>query len=239
MEQNKKNKIVKILILIITILIIVGIVIYLFPLMKELSTKEAQIAFKEKIDGLGIKGFLVLFVLQIAQILLVVLPGEPLEVLAGMCYGSIGGMIFIFVSVFLTTTLIYWLVRKYGRKYLYQSFSKEKVDKLENSKAFKNPKTVQIVLCILFLIPGTPKDLLTYIGGLLPISYKRFVLIATFARFPSVISSTIVGENIVKGEFTSVFVVYGITFAITAVAIALINIFDKGKGTKEALKSLK
>ena len=45
-----------------------------------------------------------LFSLQIAQIFLAILPGEPLEILAGMCYGGIGGTIFILVSVFVTTT---------------------------------------------------------------------------------------------------------------------------------------
>lgn len=239
MEHKKKHKIIKILILIITIAIFIGLIIYLFPLMKELTTRDGQIEFKEKIEGLGVKGFLILFALQIAQILLVVLPGEPLEILAGMCYGSIGGMLFIFASVFVTTTIIFLLVKKYGKKYIYESFSKEKIDKIENAKAFKNPKKIELVLAILFLIPGTPKDLLTYIGGLLPISYKRFVLIATFARFPSVISSTIAGDNIVNGKFADALVVYGITFAITALSIVVINIFDKDKGTREALKSLK
>ena len=163
MEQTKTHKVVKILILIAVIALFVALVIYLMPLMKKIATPEGQVEFKQKIDELGFKGMLVLFLLQLAQIALVVLPGEPLEVLAGMCYGSIGGMFFIFVSVFITTTLIYLLVKKYGRKYIYQSFKKEKIEKIENSKAFKNPRTIETILIILFLIPGTPKDLLTYI----------------------------------------------------------------------------
>lgn len=67
--------------------------------------------------------------LQLLQIVLVVLPGEPLEILAGMCYGPIGGTIFIIVSVFITTTLIYLLVGKFGKKYLYNSILKRKNSK--------------------------------------------------------------------------------------------------------------
>ncbi len=239
MEQTKKHKIVKILILLLAISVFVGLVMYLMPLMKEISTTEGQIAFKDKISGLGIKGILLLFILQLAQIVLVVLPGEPLEVLAGMCYGSIGGMIFIFASVFITTTLIYFLVKRYGKKYIYQSFKKEKIDKIENSKALKNPKTVELVLIILFLIPGTPKDLLTYIGALLPISFKRFILISTFARFPSVISSTIVGANIVQAKWQWAVIVYAVTFLATGLIIFITNKLDKNKVTKDALDSLK
>lgn len=239
MEQKKSHKILKIILLVLVIAIVVGLIIYLIPLMKEISTEEGRLAFKQKMDDLGFLGILVLFLLQLAQIVLVILPGEPLEILAGMCYGTIGGTIFIFASVFITTTLIYLLVKKYGKKYIYQSFKKEKIDKIENSKALKNPKTVETVLIILFAIPGTPKDLLTYIGGLLPINYIKFVLIGTFARFPSVISSTIAGDNIIQGKIGIVAWAYGISFALTAIIIFLINKFDKSKATKDALNSLK
>lgn len=239
MEQTKKQKIIKILLLTLVIAIFVGLIIYLIPLMKEISTKEGQLAFRQKIEDLGFLGILVLFLLQLAQIVLVVLPGEPLELLAGMCYGTIGGAIFIFASVFITTTLIFLLVKKYGKKYIYQSFKKEKIDKIENSKAFKNPKTVETVLAILFLIPATPKDLLTYIGGLLPITYKRFVIIATFARFPSVISSTIIGNDIAEGKWTSIVPIYATTFVLAGLIIFLANKLDKNKLTKDALDSLK
>lgn len=239
MKQKKSQKVIRILLLILVIAIFIGLIIYLIPLMKEISTKEGQLAFRQKINNWGILGMLVLFLLQLAQIILVVLPGEPLEILAGMCYGTIGGMAFIFASVFITTTLIFLLVKKYGKKYIYQSFKKEKIDKIENSKALKNPKTVETVLAILFLIPATPKDLLTYIGGLLPITYKRFVIIATFARFPSVISSTIIGNDIASGKWTSILPIYTITFVLAGLIIFLTNKLDKNKLTKDALNSLK
>ena len=47
---------------------------------------------------------------------------------------------------------------------------------------------------------GTPKDLLVYIAALLPIKPFRFILISTFARFPSVISSTFAGDNLIEGN---------------------------------------
>lgn len=239
MEQKRLQKVIKILLITLVIAIFVGLIIYLIPLMKEISTKEGQLAFRQKISNWGVLGILVLFLLQLAQIVLVVLPGEPLEILAGMCYGTIGGAIFIFASVFITTTLIFLLVKKYGKKYIYQSFKKEKIDKIENSKALKNPKTVETVLAILFLIPGTPKDLLTYIGGLLPTTYKRFVIIATFARFPSVISSTIIGNDIARGKWTSIVPIYATTFVLAGLIIFLANKLDKNKLTKDALDSLK
>lgn len=97
------------------------------------------------------------------------------------------------------------------------------MDKLENSKWFSDEKKVDTVLFLLFFIPGTPKDLLVYIGGLLPIKPLRFLLISTFARFPSIISSTIAGSNLVTGNWLAIALSYGITFTIAGVIIFLLN----------------
>ena len=234
-----KSKIFKIVIAFVVFVIILGMIIYLFPIIKDLATVEGQMAFKEKVEESSVWGILALFALQVGQMFLVVLPGEPLEVLAGMCYGAIGGTIFIFVSVFIITTIIFWLSRKFGKKFVYSFFSKEKVDKIESSRFFKKQKLVEYVMLILYLIPGTPKDLLTYIGGLLPVKPLKFILIATFGRFPSVISSTIVGANLSEGEWEISVIVYGITLILTLLFIFSMNKFDKHKITKRVMKDIK
>ena len=99
-----KNKVIKTLLFIIAMILILGIVIYLFPFLINLSTYEGQVAFKNEIDHLGIFGMGVLFLLQLLQILLIVLPGEPLELLAGICYGPIWGTLFTLISVFNLST---------------------------------------------------------------------------------------------------------------------------------------
>ena len=238
-NKSKKIKIVKIVIFIITILLMIGMTIYLFPVMKDLSTYEGQIAFKEKVSNSGVYGFLLLLGLQFAQIFLVVLPGEPLEILAGMCYGAIGGTLFIFFSVALTTTVIFGLTRRFGKELIYDSFGKEKIDKIENSKVFQNSKNIEFVFAICFAIVGTPKDLLTYIGALFPIKPLKFIIIATFCRFPSIISSTIVGQYFSRGNWKISIIIYLITFAFTFLMIALVKFFDKEKITEKALKELK
>ena len=87
MKRKERLKIFKIIIAILVILLIVGIIAYLFPVMRNLSTPEGQADFKAKVDESGIIGLLMLFGLQVAQIFLFIVPGEPIEILAGMCYG--------------------------------------------------------------------------------------------------------------------------------------------------------
>lgn len=235
----KKTTIFKIILAIIALAICIAVIIYLFPIVKNLSTQEGQLEFKEKIDNLGFLGLLMLFGIQFAQIFLIVIPGEPIEILAGMCYGGIGGTIFITVSVAILTTFILFMVRRLGRKFVYEFCSKEQIEKIENSKLMKNTEKIEFIMLILFLIPGTPKDLLVYIGGLLPIKPLRFILISTFARLPSVISSTFAGENIASGDWSFSIIIYVATFIIIGLIIFLVNKFDKSSTTRQILDSMK
>ena len=237
--MSKKAKVFKYVLMIIVIILLIGLIVYLFPVMKNISTPEGQMEFKNQVESMGALGYLALFGLQFAQIFLIVLPGEPIEILAGMCYGGFGGLIFITISAFIITNIIFFTVRKFGRKFVYSFCNKERIEKIENSKLFKNPQKIEWIMLILFLIPGTPKDLLVYIAGLLPLKPLRFVLISTFARLPSVISSTFAGSSLVAGDWKFSLIIYLVTFLLVGIAIFIINKFDKDKTAEEAMKIIK
>lgn len=236
MKNQKKIKIIKITLTAVILIVLAVFFWRIAPFMKDLSTTEGQIAFRNKINSMGFLGLLLLFSLQVLQILLVVLPGEPFEVLAGMCYGTWGGWLFITLSVLITTIIIFFSVRKLGKKYLYNFFKKEKVEKIMNSKLLKNETNLEMVLCLIFLLPGTPKDLFVYIGGLLPVKPLRFILIATLVRFPSVITSTMVGANITKGNWKISLLIYLLTFVAVAISMVILKIKDKNKEIIEIIK---
>ena len=239
MDKKKKLKIFKIILFIIAVIILTVITVYLFPVMKNLSTKEGQIAFKDKVTNSGVYGLLLLFIIQVAQIFLFILPGEPIEILAGMCYGWVWGTIFIMISSAFIATFIFMLVRKLGKQFVYDFSDEEKIKKIENNKIFKNPKKIELVLFILFVVPGTPKDLLTYLAGLLPIKTSRFIVISTIARIPSIVTSTIAGANIATGDWKKGIMLYLLIVVIVAIALFIFNKFDKDKTTESVLTSIK
>ncbi len=239
MSRKNKIKIFKIILTIVVLAIFIGLTVYLFPVMKNLSTLEGQEAFKEKVENTGIWGLLSLFGLQVAQIFLIIVPGEPIEILAGMCYGGLWGTVFIMASASIISTTIFLLVRKYGRKFVCDFWNEEKIAKIEKNKLLQNPKKIEMIMLILFLIPGTPKDLLVYMAGLLPIKPIRFIVIATFARFPSVITSTLAGQNFVEGDWKKGIILYVAIFVLIAIVIFIYNKFDKDKITAKAIKSIK
>lgn len=237
--NSKKVKFFKITIGIVVLILIIGIVAYMLPVLKELNTPEGQINFKNRVDDSGFLGLLWLFGIQVAQIFLIFIPGEPIEILAGMCYGTFWGTVFIMISAFIISTAIFFMVRKFGRRFVYNFCDKRKISHIENLKIFKDPRKVERVLFILFLLPGTPKDLLSYIAGLLPVKPSRYLIVCNLARFPSVISSTIAGKNLAVGNIKASVFLYIVTIILTVLLILVMNIFDKSKVTEEALNSIK
>lgn len=239
MKNKKVIRIIKLIVLIVVIAILVTSTIYMLPIMKKINTPEGQMQFKEKIASSKLTGIMMLFGLEIAQVILAILPGEPIEILAGICFGAFWGTIFLMISIFIITCVIYFFVKKYGKSFIYEFFPKEKVTKIESSKLWKNKKTIEIVMIILFLLPGTPKDLLVYIGGILPIKSSRFIIIATLLRFPSIISSTILGDQLLEKNWEIGILAYVITFLITIIIVLIINKLNKKNVTEKIIKSLK
>lgn len=127
----------------------------------------------------------------------------------------------------MSSCAIFFAVRKFGRGFLYSFVSKDKIEKLENSKLFSNPKRIDTILFILFFIPGTPKDLFVYLAGLLPVKPVKFLMISTFARFPSIISSTIAGSSLVEGNWIMIAVTYAVTFTFAGIIAYIFNKREK------------
>lgn len=195
----------------------------MLPIFKSIATEEGRNNFKTNVQNSGVQGVLMIIGLMFAQIFFPILPGEPVELLAGMCFGTWGGLLVLYVGVFLMTLLIYFLVRKFGRDFICTFVSEEKISKIENSEIWNNPAKIRTLLFLSFFISGLPKDIFVYIGGLLPINPVEFLLISTLARFPSIISSTIAGSNILYGNWSIILITYAITFLVSGMLLLLLN----------------
>lgn len=187
-----------------------------------LSTYEGRLTFRDSVQSLGMKGTILIFLLELSKMLFVIIPGEPLEIFFGMCFGSIKGTIYLLILSFISSYIIYTLVNKYQHKILSFLFSDEKVKKIEKNKLLNNPKKIETIITWLFLIPGTPKDFIIYIGALLPIPKWKFIMIVTLYRIPSFITSTIAGSGITKSNWKAVVMPY-IVLIITSIIIQKIR----------------
>jgi len=142
------------------------------------------------------------------QVLVAVIPGEPLEMAAGFAFGPIEGTLICLGGIALGSMIVFGLVRLFGVKLVEIFFDREKIDSL---KILRNPKRVFLVTAALMILPGTPKDLLTYCAGLTRISWTTWLLICTVGRIPSVITSTLGGHAIAEGRYIMAIIVFSVT----------------------------
>ena len=99
--DKKSVKIFKIVMLVLVVGILFYLTIKMLPTFKNIATLEGRAHFKDTIENLGFKGIFVILGLMFAQMFLAFLPGEPVEILAGLCYGSIGRYVYnFFRSIF-------------------------------------------------------------------------------------------------------------------------------------------
>lgn len=147
------------------------------------------------------------------QIILAFLPGEPIELASGYAFGFWEGTAACLVASALGSSLVYWSVRRWGWKVMGLFFTREQ---FERFSWLKDARKLELIMLVIFLIPGTPKDFLTYFAGLTRMRFGSVLLIATVGRIPSIVTSTIAASAFGAGEY-GIMVISMVVAALLAV----------------------
>lgn len=174
--------------------------------------------FRAWVDDRGIPGMLAYMGMVILQIIVAVIPGEPLELAAGYAFGTVQGMILCLLAAVIGSMAVFYLVRKFGIRLVEVFFSREKLHSLRFLR--ETPKR-DIIFFIIFAIPGTPKDLLCYFAGITEMRPSVWLFICTVGRIPSVISSVLAGNAVGTESYFTAAVVLGITLAISGIGVLI------------------
>ena len=165
-------------------------------------------------------GALVYVVVQAIQIIIVVIPGEPLELAAGYAFGAVTGSLLCLLGESIGSIIVLLLVRRYGHSIALHFFSQERLDKLKF--LHYSPKKL-LIFSIIFILPGSPKALLCYFAGLTDIDIHKLMIICTLGRIPAIVTSTIGGNAIGEKQYVLAAVLFLVTAALSAASIALYN----------------
>ncbi len=180
----------------------------------------SQESFREYVQSFGAMGWLVMLGLQFLQVFIALIPGELLESAAGYAFGPLAGTLLCYVGVALASTLVFLLVRRWGVRMVEVFISREKINQLRflNTDRKRNG-----LIFLLFFLPGTPKDLLTYFVGLTDIELHTFLIISMAARVPSVISSTFGGHLLGEENYVGAVLLYAVTGLCSLLGLVLYN----------------
>lgn len=225
MIKNKKT--FAIIIFVITLVVMAAVCVLVgIPLVRLASSPQE---FRGFIDSFGIFGSLIFTLLVAFQVVFAFVPGEPLEVLGGYAFGFWEGSILCILGAAIGSVIIFLFTRKFGKKFVTLFVSEEK---LESIKILNDKKRVFILTFILFLIPGSPKDLLTYVSGLTSIKLWQWLIITSIARIPSVVTSTMSGHALNNQDYLIAIIVFGVTAIISVTGMLIYKKITNNKQNK-------
>ena len=187
---------------------------------------------REKIGEHYVLGAVAMVLISAVQVIVALIPGEFVEIAAGYCFGSWIGSLLCLIGIVLGSCTTILLVRYFGSRFVYAFYPKEKIDALP---IINDPKKRNLLTFILFVIPGTPKDLFTYAIGLTDMSIPLYIALTTAARFPSVILSTLSGDAVGTKDYTMAVVFVIVTAVVSGTGLLIYNaILKKRKANREA-----
>ena len=198
--------------LLVLIVIFVGI-----PLVRFLREPEQ---FRLWVDERGVWGKLAFIGMVVMKVVVAVIPGEPFELAAGYAFGVWEGLFLCMIGITIGSMIVFSLVRRFGTSIIRVFFSQERIDGM---RLLHTSKKGNVILSIVYMVPGTPKDFLNYCAGLTTIKLPTWLLVCSIGRIPSIITSTISGDAFVQKRYLFGIMIYVGTFLVGLIGVLIYN----------------
>lgn len=192
------------------------IVVLLWPYFHDLFEPGGLDRIINDVRDAGPVGFLILLGLQFLQIVVAFIPGEVVQIAAGLLYGPWLGAFVILLGCIISSAFIFALVHKLGAPFVQ---SMVPTQYLEKFRKFERTGKLNIIVFILFLIPGLPKDVFTYLVPLTDMRMRTFLLLSNVGRIPGIIVSTYAADGLAEGRFLESAIIFGVAAVIAVLGI--------------------
>ena len=157
---------------------------------------------------------LVFVVIQALQVVISPVPGEITGPVGGALFGTGWGVVYSTIGLTIGTLICFGIGRKWGEPLVRPWLSQHHWDRLN----FILEAEGAILCFILDLIPGFPKDVISYLCGISPLPFWVFAVVSTVGRIPGTWISSYFGAHVGEHQY-----LYAIAFiaAVTAVCLPL------------------
>ena len=203
--------------------VIMAILVWLaWPMFSELVEPGGLDRVIEHIRDAGVGGVFVVLAIQFLQIVVAFIPGEVVQMAAGIIYGPWIGTLLIFIGCVISSAIVFLLVHKLGAPFVQSMVPASVMDRF---RKFEQSRKFNIVVFILFLIPGMPKDVFTYITPLSDMRFSTFVILTNIARLPGIVVSTYAANGLVEGRIWESVILFLVLAVIAVFALLFYNRF--------------
>ena len=208
------------------VVVVLALLIWLVgvPLVRFASQPER---FRDWVNSHGFGGRIAYMGMVILQVIVAVIPGEPFEIAAGYAFGAMEGTLLCLAASAMGSICVFLLVRRFGPRLAEVFFSK---DKLRSVRFLQATPRRDLIFLIIFMLPGTPKDLLCYFAGLTNIRFPVWLMICSLGRIPSTLSSTIGGDALGSKNYWGAILIFAVTLIVSAGGML---IYDRLRARRE------
>ena len=180
----------------------------------RLFSDRAQI--RQFISSFGSSAPPIFMLIQILQVILAPVPGEATGFIGGYLFGVLPGFIYSSIGLTVGSWLNFVIGRLLGERYVRKLIPADRFEKIDG--AVKRQGV--IVLFILFLFPGFPKDYLCLALGVSTLPVKLFILLAGFGRMPGTFALSLQGAFLYEKNYFLLGVLIGVCLVLALLCYA-------------------
>lgn len=214
--------------------LMVIVVILIWPYIHEAFEPGGLSRVIDDARNAGPLGFLILLAMQFMQIVVAFIPGEVVQMAAGMMYGPWLGAAVVLLGCIISSAFVFAVVHRLGAPFVRDMVPTKYLDKFN---AFEESGKLSIVVFILFLIPAMPKDTFTYLVPLTNMRMRDFLVLSNVGRIPGIVISTYAANGLVDGNITQSIIIFAVVAVIAIVAIVfrdkIMNLSHHDKGEND------
>lgn len=193
--MTRKQRILRIALTLAAVLTAAALSGYLArPLLQFLSEPER---FRAWIGERGVWGVAAFMLLNMLQVFVAVIPGGPFSMAAGYAFGPLWGTLICLAATTAASTLVLLIVRRWGGSAVRFLSGKDP----EELALFQKMERAEWVFLLVFLIPGSPKDVLSYAAGLMKLPLPSWIVINLIGRIPGILLSVLGGDRVMRGDY--------------------------------------
>ncbi len=153
--------------------------------------------------------------IQVLQVVLAPVPGEATGFIGGYLFGTVKGFLYSSLALAAGSWINFAIGRYLGKRFVRRWIPAGKLMRFDH--LFRRQGV--IVLLILFIFPGFPKDYLCLFLGITAIPLKAFLLLASIGRMPGTLMLSLQGEFLFQKNYAVFAMVFGVTVLVAALSI--------------------